>query len=232
MKLGLGSRWARRLLGVAVVSAAVLGGFAAGGSAQPTCTSSWMGGAGSWNDASDWSGGIPDSSTSVACIETNGASVTLTGNVSIDALVLGSGVAGTSSTLTVDASSANAQLSVSSTGASASTIQPGGSLVLETQTSGVSAYLEGSGSITNDGSVESEATSLGTANFLQVPVTNASGGELDVLSGTLEDNPGASAPISNDGGVSVSDGGTLALTNSNASFDNAGGTVSNDGTIA
>jgi len=191
-----------------------------------------MGGAGSWNDASDWSGGIPDSSTSVACIETNGASVTLTGNVSIDALVLGSGVAGTSSTLTVDASSANAQLSVSSTGASASTIQPGGSLVLETQTSGVSAYLEGSGSITNDGSVESEATSLGTANFLQVPVTNASGGELDVLSGTLEDNPGASAPISNEGDVGVSDGGTLALTNSNASFDNAGGTVSNDGTIA
>ena len=177
------------------------------GLADPTCTDTWTGrGDGTtWEDGANWSSDSVPGSSDYACLPPlTPTAVTLSSSVSIAGLLV---EGGTSLTLT-------------GAGTSSLTV---------------------SGTITNDGTIISDpGTSSQGSRSIYGNLTNAAGGTIDVNYPLSVDSYGCSSspqPTSFDtsGTIDVAAGQTLYVDDSNCgpigTFDIAGGTITNNGTI-
>ena len=217
------------------------GGLAVGLSAtpaaaqSPTCTISWNNwSGGSWSTAADWTvtgGGarrVP-SSTDDVCITLPGTyTVTLSAAVAVNEIALGNTPAnsGDDETLTIESDDAALELAANST----STIGADGSLdVGDATTGGEYALLEGpsTATVTNDGTLTTVAGS-GGIRYLRSNLTND--GTVTIDSAATESDGGDGVTTTtNDGTFTVAATGSYIL--SGASFDNAGGSIANSGTL-
>ena len=122
--------------------------------ANAQCTTSWISASGgSWNDASNWSNGVPGSSSN-ACIKLGGNyTVTLNGAVSIKSLTLGTTANTTTQTLEVKNS-----LNLSDS----SRVLPSGAIIWTAGT------IDGSGNLMNKGTITLNSTPYKqiTTNFI------------------------------------------------------------------
>jgi len=174
--------WSRmstaRLIATVVMSvsaAVVLAALMPADALAAGCTDSWARAeSGPWSTPANWSTGSVPTSSDEVCITTSGEyTVTLTGSVSVKSLTLGTSSGSTKQTLLVGGlTSGTFSLAASST------IDQAG--VLDLESAGASATVQGSATIVNHGEVLSSATST---NFLEVNLTNV--GTLDVKGGEL-----------------------------------------------
>jgi len=236
--------WSRmstaRLIATVVMSvsaAVVLAALMPADALAAGCTDSWARAeSGPWSTPANWSTGSVPTSSDEVCITTSGEyTVTLTGSVSVKSLTLGTSSGSTKQTLLVGGlTSGTFSLAASST------IDQAG--VLDLESAGASATVQGSATIVNHGEVLSSATST---NFLEVNLTNV--GTLDVKGGELrqDDNTtttnegafevGAGAEFAATAGddlivnkSSVADGGAIALS-SGASWTQEAGSAEQSG---
>jgi fibronectin-binding autotransporter adhesin len=205
----------RRPLRALSVGVLAISGIAAGGgviigtqiltsgsasATPPACTDSWKTAtSGNWDTAANWSGGHAPGSTDVACITIAGT-YTVTyqpagGTETVDALVVGSGVATNQETLDIQGTCGD-NVTLTTTNAS----------------SGTDTDL-----IASTGHVSLTSTGCGNSSTLAV-------GSTLVNQGTLSTDSGAGGPrtlsggITNDGTVNVN----LSVTYNTGTWDNAG----------
>ena len=224
-----------RRIGVAViVSLAAVGSVGvvlvatATPSAALTCSDYWQGpdsGTTAWNaSVADWSENAFPGSGDVACIEEAGTyTVEITSSASVEGLQVGGAANGTQ-TVTVDGAGGSVDLSMSS----GSTVESGGDLTVESGTDG-NGQLSGAGSLTvaSAGTFTTEGSS--DIVYLQVPVTNQSGGTVTIGSAdTLQNDD---TLTTNSGSFTVASGGALAISGSTSGFTQSAGTLTLTGTL-
>ncbi len=224
----------RALVAGLLIALAVLGAFAVAGQAAG-CTSTWNNASGgSWNTAADWTGGVPNSTSAVACLPALASSytVTLTTGVTVDSLDVGASSGMTTQTLDIEGTNgADGSLTLTAD----STIESTGHLILDSTSGASSGYAQivgGSGvTLTNNGSIVSQVESTSNLDFLETNLMNASGATVEVKSGELRQDHATTT--TNDGTWTVDAGASpgYTLTSGTASFVNDAGTVTNDGAI-
>lgn len=196
----------------------------AGIAAAATCTDTFTNtGVGDWDDASNWSAGVP-TSTSNVCIEQGTAQIT-DGDISpipVASLDIGSG----SSSAELDVAIHDVVTS------SATTIGSHGTLVLNgtyTGSNGGNASL-GGGTVQNAGTIVMEGTGYGST--LYGTVLNQ--GTISVPSGTGNDlgmgGNGGPGSLDNQGTIDIAAGAELDVFGFPVT-DDAGGSIVNDGTL-
>lgn len=201
------------------------------------CTTEWNNASGGdFNTAADWTGGVPGSSDRACVLLPGTYTVTMTQSNTVQGLILGNAASGSQ---TLNLSGANADLTLNGP----STINPGGVLAMDSP-DGNASFLDGSGTLTNDGTLTALEDN-GSTRYIRVNIVNASTGTMSVQdfdtridSGTTLINQG-SLTVSGQGGLALSGGSTLtnhgkltasgraglALSSSSA-FVQAGGTLS------
>jgi hypothetical protein len=202
-----------------------------------SCTDSWVGptsGVQSWSVAANWSNGVPDYYTLGPNGDHSNACIDLPGTYTVDLATAGYtylntidiGAASGTQTLRVDG---GADLDVSS----ASAISAHGAIALNSTADGsailtAGVYTGGAGTLSvASGGVLSTSGATSTAS-VSVPITNAAGGTLNFAAPVT--NLRFNALITNHGAVTVNTGAVLDLT-SGASFTNAAGTLTVNGTF-
>ena len=244
-KLGYAIHWAGAIVALLVV----LGLSTPTALGQCTLTgtvSSWTAaGSGTWSTSGDWSSGVPNSSTTSACI-TNGTSgtpsaVTLNINATVDNLQLGSfdsltsalntqlGIAGTEiingGSIAINGGSGNnTDLLIENN----VTLSGGGTLTLSTAGGGGDAFLEESGgsfTLTNQSTIQGNGiignNGLSLVNSGTVDA-NVSGAGLELVSMTNG--------VTNTGLLEATKSGVLQL--NGITVNNAGGNITaNGGTV-
>jgi hypothetical protein len=237
----------RGRIALAALSSTALILMAAGSARAAACNDTWLGGNGNWDTPSDWSNGVP-TSTSVACIAgTTNYIVTVTPSAEAQAIQLG-GTAGTQ-TLEVEGQGNEAggdwynsvTLSLGTGGLS---IDSDGTLLLDATATdhnsggsppGGSAILtatnQSAATIVNDGVIDAESSDPSWESVLNFGGTLTNNGLINVLSGTLEF--AAASPYMtavNDGTINVESGSTLSMQAGDGSSFTDAGTYNNDGT--
>jgi fibronectin-binding autotransporter adhesin len=235
----------RRPLRALSVGVLALSGIAAGGgvligsqiltsgsasATPPACTVSWKTAAsGNWDTAANWSPARVPGATDVACITVAGT-YTVTyqpaaGTETVDALVVGSGVATNQETLAIQGTCGD-NVTLITTNASSGTdtdlIASTGHLSLTNSTCGNNATLAVGSTLVNQGTLSSDGA--GGTRTLSGNVTN--NGAVDVNFG-LTYNTGT---WDNAGALDLADGEALTATTSPATFTNdTGGSVVSSG---
>jgi len=245
----------RRMLNCAVLMTIMLV-LAGSVVAQRKTTDSWKGGTGNWSVGSDWSGGVPNSSSSVTINSGGTDLVTLNQNATIASLVLG----GTSGSSTLqDASGTPEKLTITgattinSTGdlffQNGSTLSSGsltvsGSLYLlagstgstsgnVTLNSGSSEFIGGASKLTVNGNLTNNSTSFYTGIYY------GGGSTLTVTGGLTNDaslsmygnyNGGGGDTLIVNGALTNASGATLQLIDGSSDVATIG-TLSNSGTL-
>ncbi len=208
---GLGS------LGVIVVVAAGLGAAPA---AAAACTTSWLGGSGSFSTASKWSGGVAPGINDDACIEANGSyTVTVDSGVQISSLTIGTtSTSGTQSLVVTSALITRNGLTAGRRGA----------ITFDATGGGASIDMRSS-TLTNSGTI---TTTGGNGVTLTGNLTNT--GTLQINGNTTFTQSTGSALLDNKGTIGFAAGKTLSssetITNDTGGQINApdgGGIISN-----
>jgi hypothetical protein len=211
----------------ASVLALALAAFGAATASAQACTKTWASSDGSWTSAADWSPvGVPGPNDDV-CL-TGAGSYTLrvpaiAGGAQARSLIVGD-AAGGAKVLEIDGESvpngAATQRDTALTVANGGTISSNGSLVLNATDDGTtrtpgeipggSATLAG-GTFTNEGTILARSSSPRMQkDYLRAGVVNAAGGTVDVTSGLLWYDSGAT--FQNNGTVRVVGTGNLVFT--------------------
>jgi hypothetical protein len=213
--------------GPLVLTGMVSSAAAAPRSTTPACTDTWVGpttGTQQWSTTSDWSSGLP-SSSSVVCIKHAGTyTVQLTSSASIDALVVGGAKSGTQ-TLQVDGSTTDVALNLTAS----SEVASGGVLALDPTSSGY-ADIDGAGGVTinSGGALSTAGTGSAQPAYIQTPIINQSGGTVTINSPSSQQD--TATLTTNQGTFKVSSTGSLQLSG-DASFLN-GGTLAVSGSMS
>ncbi|MGA2211498.1 MAG: hypothetical protein ABSH30_17935, partial [Acidimicrobiales bacterium] len=195
---------------------------------QITCTDSWKAAtSGLWNTATNWSTGSVPTSTSAACITLAGTyTVTIENGATTGTLTLG-GASGTQTLAVEGVPGTNSTLTLST--ATGSDIASSGVFVLDTQSSGGYAGLEGGSGVTltNDGTFETTSEST-NEDYIEANLTNDPGASVSIAGvNTRQDS---NTTTTNNGTFTVTAAGLLALSGS-STFIDSGGTLTDSGSL-
>jgi hypothetical protein len=210
-------------------------------------TDIWLGGTGSWSDASKWSAGVPTATSDVLIDNGNGpASVTLTGgfscgNLTIDSdasltisgqpgfsflTINGTSIANAGSII-IDDTNGDAWLAIAVGQTVALT---GGGTVTMDDTTGAAASLiqggAGGATLTNVNNTIQGAGQLGFGNGLTI--VNQAGGVVNANQAGRVLYVNAFSGVSNQGLIEATSGGSLTFS-LGVTVNNAGGTISSSG---
>ncbi len=209
-------------------------------------TDIWLGGAGSWGDASKWSAGVPTAASNVLIDHGNGpASVTLTGGFSCNNLTLDSDASLTISgqpgfsflningasianagNIVIDDTNGDAWIAIAAGQSTA--LNGGGTVTMNDTTGAAAALIEGGGrsTLTNVNNTIQGSGQLGFGNGLAL--VNQSGGVVNANQAgrVLYVNP--LIGVTNQGLMEANSGGSLDFV-LGLTVNNAGGTISSNG---
>jgi len=183
----------------------------------------WAGVSASWFDGTDWSSGVPTSST-IACLPAGSYTVTIpgpgsgNGGAQVGTLTIASGP---TLVITHDSDNNNGSLTASSSVTNAGTIQVGDSASNVEETLAISG-----GTLTNTGTLETEGC-CNTPEAISGSIDNE--GTFSVTSGSEAELSNGGATFTNTGAITIASSDNFNVTG--GTFDLNGGTLTNDGTF-
>ena len=193
----------------------------------PTCTDSWKAAAsGSWATGSNWSNGVPPTSSDNACITVAGTyTVTVQDSQTAGTLTLG-GSSGTQTLLAQANPGHNATLTLGT--ATGSSVGTDGVFELDTPASGGYAGLLGGKGITliNDGLFETLNDGTNTS-YIETNLVNDSDGQVTLGSANTHQDDGTTT--TNNGALTVAAAGSLQLSAQSSLTNN--GTITDTGSL-
>jgi hypothetical protein len=192
--------------------------------AASSCDTSWKSAAsGFWDVAGNWTAGVPDN-TKNACITLAGTyTVTVRGGRNANGITLGGASGQQTLQLVGDTANGGASLTLQNQGSASDGVLAHGRLVLTSTDANSSAWLNGSGTLTNNGTISVDA-GAGGQRFWWGDVTNTASGTITI--NQLTDSNGGVWTNSN--ALTIANG--TGLTGIGA-FTNAG-TLTNGGTFS
>jgi hypothetical protein len=205
-------------------AAAFAASVVSAGRASASPCDTWIAGSGNWNVPGNWSGGVPGPTTA-ACITTAGSYiVTVNDFEQAGSLQMGA-ASGTQPELDIAAvgNTSPSQLQVTGDISNVAKID----LTSQHTGSAQSAYLTWGGTLTNSGTLATDAGVSKGSRYLEGDLVNT--GTVAVAEPTFFDT--ASAQWDNAGSLSVASTGTLTVNGPADFLNDTGGSIANSGTF-
>jgi hypothetical protein len=223
----------------AVVAVGAKSGRKARASFSQDCTDEWTGlSGGNWSNVKDWSAGAVPGPATATCITLPGRksyTVTLgvaTGSTTVGSLRLGTTTGPTTQSLELLPGGSDLHFQLDAT----STVEPKGVFVMSSGAGGGNPFLQGNGSasvgtLDNYGQFKTVA-GTGWSRYLSSDIVNERGAVMSIAAANL---PGGAtyqnsgSTLVNHGRITVAHGSSYEV--GQATFTQAGGSVSNEGTF-